>query len=69
MAFRSDDQDYRWSPQDHRRGERQSGAGQDEDASTDSLSLHDTLRELAVTIAGFVGVIVLIVAVVRALHG
>lgn len=70
MAFRSDDQDYRWlsgrggaSPRPDQRHEL---AGSD---SADSLSLHDTLRELAVTIAGFVGVILLIVTAVKFLHG
>jgi hypothetical protein len=53
MAFRSEDQDYRWS-----RGE-----------TSDSFSLHDTLRELAVTIAGFVGVILLIMTAVKFLQG
>ena len=67
MAFRSDDQDYGWPPAGQDRDGRQRQASQDRDVP-DSLSLQDTLRELAVTIAGFVGVIVLIIAVVSALH-
>jgi hypothetical protein len=66
MAFRSDDQDYRWAPPRHGRDD-QSRASADQDMSLDSLSLQDTLRELAVTVGGFVGVIVLIIAVVSAL--
>lgn len=68
MALRSDDQDFRWPPpggdpqqQNHRELAR-GDAGE-------SLLLPDTLRELAVTIAGFVGVIMLISAVVGVLHG
>jgi len=62
MAFRSDDQDYRWHSPGTGQEARPDGARSD---SGDSLSLHDTLRELAVTIAGFVGVILLILAAVR----
>lgn len=65
MAFRSDDQDYRW-PRPGERPEQQHEVARGDAA--DSLSLGDTLRELAVTIAGFVGVIVLIIVVVSALH-
>jgi hypothetical protein len=65
MAFRSDDQDYRWP----RPGRGQSGASRDQDAPSDPLSLQDTLRELAVTIVGFVGVIVLITVVVTYFRG
>ena len=65
MAFRSDDQDYRWPPQGAGRNRQPEGVRSD---SGDSLSLHDTLRELAVTIIGFVGVIVLITAIVSALR-
>jgi hypothetical protein len=64
MAFRSDDQDYRWPSRGRGPDDRHSRASQDRDVSTDSLSLQDTLRELAVTIVGFVGVIVLIIAAV-----
>ena len=67
MAFRSDDQDYRWP---------QRSTGRDTDSrhqprsdSGDSLSLSDTLRELGLTVAGFVGVILLITAVVKFLRG
>ncbi len=67
MAFRSDDQDYRWPPSGHGRDDRQRQASQDRDVS-ESLSLQETLRELAVTIAGFIGVIVLIIAAVSALR-
>jgi hypothetical protein len=67
MAFRSDDQDYRWPPQGHGRDDRQSRASEDPDVSTE-LSLQHTLRELAVTIVGFVGVILLIIAAVSAFH-
>ncbi len=69
MAFRSDDQDYRWPSSGHRQDDRQGRASHDREASSDSLSLQDTLRELAVTIVGFVGVILLITAVVSAFHG
>jgi hypothetical protein len=70
MAFRSEDQDYRWPS-------GRGGAGHHPDQrhelargdSADSLSLRDTLRELAVTVAGFVGVILLIVTAVKFLHG
>ncbi|HEY1506799.1 MAG TPA: hypothetical protein VGF92_21025 [Stellaceae bacterium] len=64
MAFRSDDQDYRW-PSDRLRQRDEQTRGD----TADSLSLHDTLRELAITIVGFVGVILLIVTAVKFLHG
>jgi hypothetical protein len=57
MAFRSDDQDYRWPQRDADSGH------QPRSDSDNSLSLYDTLRELAVTVIGFVGVILLITAV------
>jgi hypothetical protein len=63
MAFRSDDQDFRWrrpAGHDARPERARSNTG-------DSLSLHDTLRELGVTIAGFVIVIALITAAVSAI--
>ena len=73
MAFRSDHGD------ESRREESLPLPGQgpalrrrahpDEDDAGSSLSLSDTLRELAVTIVGFVGVIVLIIAIVDAFHG
>lgn len=69
MAFRSDDQDYRWAPPGRGRDDRQSRVDRDQDTSMDSLSLQDTLRELAVTIVGFVGVVVLITAVVSYFRG
>ncbi|HEX3971311.1 MAG TPA: hypothetical protein VHX19_08305 [Stellaceae bacterium] len=61
MAFRSDDQDYRW-PQ-HGAGRDTRSGHQPRSDSGNSLSLHDTLRELALTVVGFVGVILLITAV------
>jgi hypothetical protein len=69
MAFRSDDQDYRWRSAGHGRDDRQGRAGHDREVSSDSLSLQDTLRELAVTVVGFIGVVVLITALVSAFHG
>ena len=63
MAFRSDDQDYRWrqpAGQDARPERARADA-------RDSLSLHGTLRELGVTIAGFVIVIALITVAVSAI--
>jgi hypothetical protein len=68
MAFRSDSREESLplpgqSPAPRRR------AHPDEDDAGSSLSLSDTLRELAVTIVGFVGVIVLIIAIVDAFHG
>lgn len=68
MAFRSDNREESLplpgqSPAPRRR------ARPDEDDAGGSLSLSDTLRELAVTIVGFVGVIVLIIAIVDAFHG
>lgn len=71
MAFRSDDQDYHWprpshSPRGHR-PDQPPGLAHGE--SSESLSLYDTLRELAATVAGFIGVILLIVAAVKFLHG
>jgi hypothetical protein len=65
MAFRSDDQDYRWPKPGESRDDRHSPASRDRDLSSDSLSLVDTLRELAFTIAGFVSVILLIIAAVH----
>ena len=59
MAFRSDDPDFRW-PRPREGSTRRDAA--------DELSLHATLRELAVTIAGFVGVILLIIAMVSAFN-
>ena len=67
MAFRSDDQDYRW-PRPGSPPQLQHGHEFARSDAAESLSLRDTLRELAVTIAGFVGVIVLTIAMVRALH-
>ena len=64
MAFRSDDQDYHWRRPDTGRDARSERARSD---AGDSLSLHDTLRELGVTIAGFVIVIALITAAVSAI--
>jgi hypothetical protein len=64
MAFRSDDQDYRWPRPGAGRTARPDHSRSD---SSNSLSLQDTLRELAITIIGFVGVILLITAVVSAL--
>ncbi|HWE76835.1 MAG TPA: hypothetical protein VG328_26965 [Stellaceae bacterium] len=61
MAFRSDDHDDRW-PQ-RGTGRKPRSGHQPRSDSGDSLSLYDTLRELAVTIIGFVGVILLITAV------
>jgi hypothetical protein len=66
MAFRSDDQDYRW-PRPGRHPDQPPELARGE--SSESLSLYDTLRELAVTVAGFIGVIVLIVTAVKFLHG
>jgi hypothetical protein len=65
MAFRSDDQDDRWSRPGDRLQQHQEPAHSD---AVDSLSLHDTLRELAITVAGFVGAILLIIAAVSAFH-
>jgi len=65
MAFRSDDQDYRWPRRGDQPQQRQELARSD---AAESLSLPDTLRELAVTVAGFVGVILLIIAAVSAFH-
>jgi hypothetical protein len=61
MAFRSDDQDYRW-PRPGDRPQPQEGSARRDAA--DELSLRATLRELAVTIAGFVGAILLIIAMI-----
>ena len=67
MAFRSDDQDFRWPrPRGNRQDQEHPELARSD--AGESLSLHDTLRELAVTIAGFVGVILLITAAVGALH-
>lgn len=65
MAFRSDDQDYRWAPPGDHPQRRHEPARSD---AADSLSLGDTLRELAVTVVGFVGVILTIIAAVSAFH-
>ena len=67
MAFRSDDQDFRWPPSGGHPQEQEKRELARGDAG-ESLSLPDTLRELAVTIVGFVGVILLIAAAVNALH-
>ena len=69
MAFRSDDQDYRWSSSGRDRDDRHGRVSHNRDTSSDSLSLRDTLQELAVTIVGFAGVILLITALVGAFHG
>jgi hypothetical protein len=66
MAFRSDDQDYRW-PYSGQRPEQRDDLARDD--VPDSLSLYDTLRELAVTVAGFIGVILLITTALKFLHG
>ena len=65
MALRRDDQDYRW-PRSSERPQPRDEQARGEVA--DGLSLQDTLRELAVTVAGFVGVIVLVIAAIGALH-
>ncbi|HXE29413.1 MAG TPA: hypothetical protein VN656_12920 [Stellaceae bacterium] len=65
MAFRSEDQDYRWSQPSRPDQQHELSRGE----TSDSFSLHDTLRELAVTIAGFVGVILLIMTAVKFLQG
>ena len=63
MAFRNDDRNFEWpQPGHHRANWPQRHAGDEQDDT--KLSLNDTLRELAVTVVGFVGVIVLIVALV-----
>ena len=67
MAFRSDDQDFRWPPPGGHPHQQEHDRFAHSDAA-ESLSLHDTLRELGVTLAGFVGVILLIAAAVSALH-
>jgi hypothetical protein len=64
MAFRSDDQDFRWphhGDRPHRQEHHELARGESEE-----LSLSDTLREIAVTIAAFAGVIVLTIAVLGA---
>jgi hypothetical protein len=66
MAFRSDDQDYRWSQRSDPRHQQQHELVRGD--AVESLSLRDTLRELALTVAGFVGIIACIIAVVSALH-
>jgi hypothetical protein len=66
MAFRSEDQDYRWPLPGHQPDLRHEHA---QSESSDSLSLQDTLRELAITVAGFVGVILLITTAIKFLHG
>ena len=66
VAFRSDDRDYRWPLPGQNPAERRGRAHSDEDDTASSLSLSDTLRELAVTVIGFVGVVVLIIALVSA---
>ena len=68
-AFRSEEQDYRWPLPGQNPAERRKRARPDEDDAASSLSLSDTLRELAVTIVGFVGVVVLIIAIVSAFRG
>jgi len=68
MAFRNDDRNFDWPNPAQRREhwpQRLAGAEPDEN----KLALSDTLRELAVTILGFVGVILAIVALVSALYG
>ena len=67
MAFRSDDQDYRW-PRPGDLPQLQHGHEFARSDAAESLSLRDTLRELAITIAGFVGVIVLTIAMLSTLH-
>ena len=66
MAFRHDEQDYRWPFAGHGGDGRHHQTVETPDEN--SLSLKDTLRELTVTIIGFVGVIILITAVVSYLH-
>ena len=68
MAFRNDDRNFEWPHPAQRREHWPQRRSSDEPDET-KLSLHATLRELAVTILGFVGVIVAIVAAVSALHG
>lgn len=68
MVFRDDDQYVNWPPppgQPRRFSMRHAWREQDEQR----LSLRDTLRELMVTILGFVGAIALITAAVRFFHG
>jgi len=68
MAFRNDGRNLEWPHPAQRREhwpQRHAGAEPDET----KLSLDDTLRELAVTILGFVAAIVVIAAAVSALHG
>ena len=64
MAFRSDDRDYSWSPLGGRPEPRQEQELA-RTAASESLSLRDTLRELVVTIAGFVALILLITTAVK----
>jgi hypothetical protein len=66
MALRSDDQDFRWPrPGGPPRHEQRHELSLD---AADELSLRATLRELAVTIAGFAAAIVLTMAAVSALY-
>ncbi|HLI19501.1 MAG TPA: hypothetical protein VKV32_00175 [Stellaceae bacterium] len=65
MVFRDDDRHYRW-PLPNRSAS--GGETAREDAAT-SLSLKDTLTELALTVIGFAAVILLITAAVGALYG
>ena len=66
MAFRSDDRDFRWPPCGSFPQQQQQHALAHRDAG-ERLSLPDTLRELAVTILGVVGVILVVTTVVSAL--
>jgi hypothetical protein len=68
-AFSSDDQNRRWPLPGQNPAAPRRRARSDEDEAALSRSLADTLRELAVTIVGFVGVIVLIIAIVSAFRG
>jgi len=66
MVFRSGNEDFGRPLPARNREDWPQRAGREPDEN--SLSLSDTLRELAVTILGFVGVIVLIIAAVSYFH-
>jgi hypothetical protein len=63
MAIRNDHDDYDWAV---RRNLRQRPLQRDDDYGRPPPRLGDTLTELAMTIAGFVGVILLVYAVLGA---
>ncbi len=68
MAFRNEDQNFQWprSPQGREHWPQRRASVEPDETK---LSLSDTLRELTVTILGFVAVIALIIAAVDFFHG